>query len=76
MKHNIVNWNDPAARLSLVERIGIPAYNAALDAHHKALPDIYPVQSRFGTLYAVKGTTMAFTSRALAEKHLAEEGRK
>jgi hypothetical protein len=72
--HNI-NWDNPAERLALIERIGIPAYNAAITAFMAQLPAIHTVSTRFGTLFAVKGTKSAFSTRAQAEAYLAEVSR-
>ena len=63
-----MNWDSPEERFALIERVGIEEYNRQITAHLNALPSIYPVQSRFGTLWAVKGTTSAFSTREAAEQ--------
>jgi hypothetical protein len=65
-----INWDDPQARLALVERIGVEAYNRAFDAYVARNP-ILAVSSRHGTLYLVSGTGRAFATREEAEEYLA-----
>lgn len=73
MIHDI-DWEDPAARLALIERIGVKAYNDAVKARADAARiatvngyAIRPVSSRFGRIYAIDGTGKAFATRAQAE---------
>lgn len=70
-----MNWDDPAERLALVERVGVEAYNKAMRERIAARPPIYTVCTQFGVLFAVKGTKMAFSTRAQAEAFLAKEGK-
>ena len=66
-----MNWDDPTARLALIERVGTTEYNRLITEHIQRRL-IRPVSTRFGTLYAVRGTTMAFSTEAEAEKYAAE----
>lgn len=66
-----IDWDDPVARLHLINRIGIDAYNKALTAHLEANP-IRPVTTRFGTLYTAGSTGKAFHTRDEAERFLKE----
>jgi hypothetical protein len=72
----IMDWNDPAARFRLAERVGTDEYNRQFAAHHAARVietvnghPIRPVQTRFGRLFAVGGTTMAFATIEQARAH-------
>jgi hypothetical protein len=65
-----INWDDPEARLALVERIGVEAYNRAFGDYVARNP-IRAVSSRYGTLYLVSGTGKAFATREEAEEYLA-----
>jgi hypothetical protein len=69
-----MNWDDPAARLALIERVGAAEYNRRLLEHQRASTiavvngySIRPVGSRFGTLYHVDGTNTAFAALVEAE---------
>jgi hypothetical protein len=71
-----INWNDPAARVRLIERIGPEAYSAAQQRHFQtsavAIVNGYPIRpvpSRFGRLFAVHGTDAAFGTLLAAEEH-------
>jgi hypothetical protein len=68
-----MNWDSPEARLALIESVGHEEYNRRLQEHLGSRPDIYPVNTRFGLLYAVKGTTAAFSTRKQAENYLAKK---
>jgi hypothetical protein len=72
-----MNWNDPSARLDLVERVGTKEYNRLLEDHVRSTTKevvngwgIRPVQTRFGRLWQVSGTANAYmdleTARAKA----------
>ena len=64
-----MNWDDPAERLRLIERVGAEEYNrrfreqrqrsivATVNGH-----DIWPVNCRFGRLFHVGGTNTAFAT--------------
>jgi len=67
-----LNWDSPEARLALIESVGHEEYNRRIQAHINSRPDIYPVNTRFGLLYAVKGTKVAFSTRKQAEDYLAK----
>jgi hypothetical protein len=62
-----INWNDASARARLIEENGIEAYTKAMRDHLDARLAVYPVTTRFGVLFAVKGTDMAFATRQQAE---------
>jgi hypothetical protein len=71
-----INWDDPAARLDLVERIGVAAYSNAFLAHLAALSRlvvngraIRPVSSGFGTLYRIENIGKIFATQAEAEAY-------
>jgi len=73
-----INWDDPAARASLIERIGPKAYEAAREAARKAGVvatvngyAIRPVMTAFGRLFAVDGTRNAYRTQAQAEAYAA-----
>lgn len=63
-----MNWDDPAARLALVERVGHDEYNRLIAEHHEASVvstinghAIRPVNSgRFGRLYMIGSTGIAY----------------
>jgi hypothetical protein len=69
-----MDWNDPEARLKLIERIGINAYNQAFAEHVRnstvltvAGHDIRIVGTRFGRLFQVGDTGGAFRTIEEAE---------
>lgn len=69
-----MDWDDPAARAELIERVGVEEYNRQHAAHMKASVvatvnghDIRPVGSRWGRLFMVGGTGSAFRTLAEAE---------
>ena len=81
-----MNWDDPAARLALIERVGITEYNRQLEAHQRASVvahaggyEIRAVHSgRFGRLYMVDGLNRAWSTLEQAvtdaEAHPLSEG--
>lgn len=70
-----MNWDDPEARLALVERVGHTEYNRLIAAHHAAASvvatvnghPIRPVNTRFGRLFQVGKTGRAFSTQPEAE---------
>lgn len=69
-----MNWNDPASRHELLERVGVEEYEKQRQAHVATTLvstvngyAIRTVESRFGTLYAVEGTASAFSKQSEAE---------
>lgn len=76
-----INWDDPACRLALIERVGAEEYSRLFAEHQRRRVvakygghDIYPVRSlRYGQLYAVGRTGRAFQTMreasAYASKH-------
>jgi hypothetical protein len=76
-----MNWDDPAERAALIERVGIDEYNR-LHAEHIAQSvvstvngyPIRPVSARgVGRLFAVGGTESAFMTLAQAEAFAREQ---
>ena len=65
-----MNWDDPTARLALIERVGVDEYNRQMRDHIAQRGAIYTVSTRFGLLYAVKDTKQAFSTREQAEAYL------
>lgn len=64
-----MDWNDPAARARLIDRVGPAEYERLQKEHFKASTvdtvgghSIRPVQSRFGRLFAVGQTGRAFST--------------
>jgi Fe-S cluster assembly scaffold protein SufB len=75
-----MNWDDPAARAHLIDRVGPQEYNRQLEAHLAASVvstvnghKIRPVGSRFGRLFMVGKTGNAFHTLAEAETFAAKE---
>jgi hypothetical protein len=63
------NFDDPASRLALIERVGLTEYNRQIQAHIDASVletvaghDIRPVNTRFGRLHQVGRTGRAFST--------------
>jgi hypothetical protein len=76
----IIDWDDPAARGALVERIGAEAHHAALLEHQKRTAvtivnghAIRPVRTRFGRLFSVGSTGKAFATLAEATRFAGNE---
>ncbi len=62
-----INWDAPEERLSLIDSVGLPEYNRLHEKHREqSIIDtvnghkIRPVQTRFGRLFHVGNTKMAF----------------
>ena len=73
-----MDWDNPADRLALIERIGTQAYNDALAEHHRRTTistvgghAIRAMRTRFGRLYHVIGTDKAFRKLEQAEAYAA-----
>lgn len=71
-----LDLDTPEGRLAAAESLGPDGYNAAMKAHHDASTvatvngyAIRPVSSRFGQLFAVSGTTAAFSTLEAATAH-------
>lgn len=71
-----MNWDDPAERLALAERVGHDEYNRQLREHLAATVvsrvgghDIRPVNTRFGQLFHVGKTESAFRTQDEAEQY-------
>jgi hypothetical protein len=59
-----MNWNDPEARLALLEAVGIPEYNRRIEAWIKetilGAENGYPLRrigTRWGALVSIESTT-------------------
>ena len=64
-----IDWNNPAERLALIERVGIDEYRHLLEEHFKRTTEITVnghairrIPSRFGELDAIGTTGRAFLS--------------
>jgi hypothetical protein len=73
-----MDWDNPAERLALIERIGVEAYNEALAEHLKKTTisavgghGIRAIRTKFGKLYQVMGTDKAFKTLEKAEAYAA-----
>lgn len=74
-----MDWNNPADRFHLADRLGPEAYNKAFQEQHRRSivatvngHDIWPVGSRFGKLFRVGGTDRAFSTLEAAKKYAEE----
>lgn len=63
----MIDWNDPAARLKLLEEVGPKAYNTAIEAWFAECTleicngyALREVASHFGKIISVDGTRQAF----------------
>lgn len=70
-----MDWSDPAQRLELIEAVGPEEYGRLLKEHEKAsvieVVNGYPIRiakTRFGTLFALGGTEVAYSSLAQARE--------
>lgn len=77
-----MDWNDPAARAALIERVGPAEYNRLAAEHDRSITvatvnghRIRPVSSRFGRLFMVGGTGKAFATMDEAEGFAWKEAR-
>lgn len=68
MKQTHINWNDPAERLALIERVGVDEYTRQFEAYHRSRivdraggRDIWPVDSGWGRIYAIEGLNRGFS---------------
>jgi hypothetical protein len=73
-----MDWDNPAERLALIERIGTQAYNDALAEHVRQNTistvgghGIRATRTRFGRLYQVMGTGKAFMTLEQAKAYAA-----
>jgi len=74
-----MDWDDPAARLALIEEVGPEEYNRRIKQH---IEDsvvsrvgghaIRPVNTRFGRLFSVGTTGKAFSTLKLTEDYASE----
>ena len=72
----MIDWNDPAARARLIERLGPAAYNKAFAKHVEETTicvvngyPLRPIMTRFGKLIQVYGDTHAFNTVEQATEH-------
>jgi ribosomal protein L12E/L44/L45/RPP1/RPP2 len=75
-----MNWDDPAARLHLIDRVGLQEYNRQIEEHNaKSVVQtvnghaIRPVLTRFGRVFAVGATGKAFATLAEATAFAREQ---
>jgi len=75
---DIINWDNPAERFRLAETVGTEEYNRLFEEHFKQSIvcsvngyGIRPVNSRFGRLFAIVGTTRAFSDLEEAKAYAA-----
>jgi hypothetical protein len=70
-----MNWDDPVQRFQLAERVGLDEYNKRFTEHINASSEVFngyrirPVSSRFGRLYQVMDTNVAFRDKKVAVNH-------
>ena len=64
-----MNWDDPVARLRLVEQVGHEEYNRRMREHQQSLVmevrngyQLAPVNTRFGRLVQVRGANKAYAT--------------
>jgi hypothetical protein len=74
-----MNWDDPSARLALIESVGHVEYNRRMDEHHKKSVletvngyNLSPVGTMFGRLIRIEGTDKAY--RTIEEARTYAEG--
>ena len=72
-----MDWDDASSRARLIEAVGIPEYNRQIEEHLKNSVleiykgrDIRPVGTRFGRLFSVGGTKMAFSTLEKAHEFI------
>lgn len=65
----VINWDDPAARLALIEQVGAAEYNRLHQEHRDQSVletvnghAIRPTNTRFGRLFMVGDTGKAFAT--------------
>jgi len=75
-----IDWDDPEARLALLERVGADEYNRLMAEHHRNSVvetinghGIRPVRSRFGRLFMVGDTGTAFLTLEQAREFANKE---
>jgi hypothetical protein len=73
-----MDWDDPGARLNLIEAVGPDEYNRRIRQHHADSTvatvngyRIRPVGSRFGRLFMVEGPGRAYRTQEEAEAYAA-----
>jgi hypothetical protein len=65
-----MNWDDPAARARLIERVGIDEYNRLIEEHMEksivARVDGYSIRpivsARFGRIFMIDGANIGFAT--------------
>lgn len=75
-----MDWDDPAERFRLADRVGPDEYNRLFQEHMKASVvanvngyDIRPIGSRFGRVFMVDGTNTGYLKQADAEAFAAKQ---
>ncbi|NDV52260.1 hypothetical protein [Salipiger sp. PrR003] len=76
-----MDWSDPAQRLELLEAVGPEEYGRRLVNHERAsvieIVNGYPIRlakTRFGMLFALGGTEVAYSSLAQAREQARKLG--
>jgi len=71
-----MNWDNPAERLALIQRVGVAEYERRLQEHREQGTlvvenghAIRPVQCRYGRVFAVQGSSVAFATLDGAKAH-------
>lgn len=74
-----MDWDDPAARLALIEEVGPDEYNRRMQQYHEESVvsrvgghAFRPVNTRFGRLFSVGSTGKAFSTLKQAEDYASE----
>lgn len=72
-----MDWDDPAQRFQLAEKLGAQGYNEAFEKHCETSRiatikghHIRPISSRFGRLLMIEGKGTAFRTLAECEEFL------
>src|SRR5262245_28401102 len=72
-RRSIMNWDNPAERLALIQRVGVAEYQRLLnecgDEHRERTTvaaingrSIWPVECKYGRVCAVQGSNVAFAT--------------
>lgn len=72
----IMNWDNPAERLALIQRVGVAEYERPLRKHREQGTPVVenghairPVQCGYGRVFAVEGVDVAFATLDGAKAH-------
>src|SRR5262249_33288994 len=72
-RNSIMNWDDPAERLALIQRVGVAEYQRLLnqygDEHRERTTvavinrrSIWPVECKYGRVFVVRGSNVGFAT--------------